>query len=115
MPDLDRRAAFMRFVVLALAAMLPAVASAKSTPCPGAKEQQAMLAVVGSGPDAIENAAKFYSNLYGGPVRESRTPDWIALQWILPETAKEALPVARNIVVRAGIGGKPSIFCGLTF
>jgi hypothetical protein len=105
----------MRFFVLAPAAVFPAVASAQSTPCPGGEEQQATLSVVGTGPEAIDNAARFYSNLYGRPLRESRTPDWVALQWILPETAKASLPVARNIVIRAGIGGRPSVFCGLTF
>jgi len=74
-----------------------------------------MVAVLGTGADAIENTVRFYSNLYGRPARESRTPDSVALQWILPETAKEALPIARNIVIRVGIGDKPSIFCGLTF
>jgi hypothetical protein len=105
----------MRFFVIALAALFPAVASAQSTPCPGAEEQQAMLVVVGTGPKAIENAVKFYSDLYGRPLRESRTSDRVALQWILPETANQALPVARNIVIRLGIGDKPSVFCGLTF
>jgi hypothetical protein len=83
--------------------------------CPDAKEQQAMPDVVGTGPDAVENAVKFYSNLYGKPLRESKTPDGVALQWIDPETAKLATPIALNIIVRVGVRGKLSVSCGLTF
>ena len=105
----------MRLFVSVLAAVFSALASAHSMLCPDAKQHQAVLDVAGTRPDAVENIVKFYSELYGKPSRESRTPDGASLQWIDPETAKLATPVALNIVVRVRVGGKLDISCGLTF
>jgi hypothetical protein len=105
----------MRLFVLALSVVFPAVAAAQSMHCPDAKEQQAMLDTVGTGPDAVENAAKFYSNLRGKPLREIKTPDGVVLQWIVPETAKSANPTVLDVSVRVGTGGKPSVSCGFAF
>ncbi|MBR0834322.1 hypothetical protein JQ612_14105 [Bradyrhizobium manausense] len=105
----------MRYFVLALSVVFPAVAAAQSMHCPDAKEQQAMLDTVGTGPDAIENAVKFYSKLRGKPIREIKITDGVVLQWIVPETAKSANPAVLDIAVKVGIGGKPSVSCGFAF
>ncbi|MET4202087.1 hypothetical protein [Bradyrhizobium sp. LA6.12] len=100
--------------VFVLATILPAAAYAEVRTCFDAIDEQNMRNAMGTGPDAIERAVKFFSELYGElPQSEKRIPDGILLRWIVPKQPGLATTFARYITIN--MAREPSASCTTTF
>lgn len=97
----------MRLFIFALVVMVPTSASAQSAlellnACPNANELMKAGKTAGSGPEALENAVKFYLSPYGNPQSKSRGGDEITLTWVVPQAQGQSKTLTRTITLTLG-------------
>jgi len=105
----------MRLLALiALVVVFPTVAPAEFKICFDASDEQHLREAMGTGPDAIERAVTFFSELYGTPPElEKRMPDKSVLKWTVPTQPGLATTFVRYITIKTG--RRLSVSCDTTF
>jgi hypothetical protein len=107
---------FMRLLVLALTALFPTIALAQSAvlnECPNADDLRKMELTAGTGQNALENAERFYSSLYGKPQTKMRAADKVTLTWVLPNWHGQSKTLTRTITV--SINPQPTTSCNVEY